>query len=132
MSNISDTVPIPKVDLVFAVSTVAANAQDTFDKIKQAFNNIVIKHGTSSIQYGFIVFGNNAITRLALGERFNDIESLKRLIGVFSRPSGTPNIKKALDLAKKMFSGSRGRPDARKVLVLITDKDSRYSFERLK
>lgn len=122
---LSDAIPIPKIDLVFAVSAVAANAKDTFNKIKEAFNNIIVKLGTSSLHFGFVVFGNTATARLEIGERFNDIESLKRLIGVFSPLSGTPNIKRGLEAAKRLFSGPYARSDAKKVVVLITDKGSR-------
>ena len=120
-----DTMAVPKIDLVFAISSVATNAEKTFTKMKDTIRNIILEYGTDALQYGVIVFGDTPTTRLRLDERFNDISRLNRSISVYSRPRGIPSIKSALEEAKRLFEGRGARPDAKKILVVIIDKSSR-------
>lgn len=49
--------PVPEIDLAFAISATATDADDTFSRIKDTAKFIVNKYGTQKIHYGLLVFG---------------------------------------------------------------------------
>lgn len=48
---------MPEIDLAFAISATASDADDTFLRIKDTTKYIVNKYGTEKIHYGLLVFG---------------------------------------------------------------------------
>ena len=114
--------PIQDVDVVFAISATASDAQQTFSVMREVIKSIFEKHGVDSIRPAIIVFGDEAYVRLNFDEDVTDLNVLKRRIDNLPRNRGTPDLVKALSLAKTVFSGVR--PNARKVLVIISDNRS--------
>lgn len=49
--------PVPEIDLAFAVSATATDANETFNRIKDTAKYIVKKYGTEQIHYALLVFG---------------------------------------------------------------------------
>lgn len=49
--------PVPEIDLAFAVSATATDADETFNRIKDTAKYIVKKYGTEKIHYALLVFG---------------------------------------------------------------------------
>ena len=49
--------PVPEIDLAFAVSATATDADETFNRIKDTAKYIVKKYGTEQIHYALLVFG---------------------------------------------------------------------------
>ena len=54
---IIDESPVPEIDLAFAISATASDAEETFTRIKDTTKYIVNKYGTDKIHYGLLVFG---------------------------------------------------------------------------
>ena len=55
---IIDEPSVPEIDLAFAISATASDADDTFLRIKDTIKYIVNKYGTEKIHgYGLLVFG---------------------------------------------------------------------------
>lgn len=106
--------PIEELDLGFAISAAAIDADDTFGKIKESLRVIIDIYGTGNIRYGIILFGSSSVIAKAFGERYEDDDALKSAILSFQRPSGEPNLKQALRKAKMMFDASTTRPSAKK------------------
>lgn len=49
---------------------------------------------------------------------------IRTYLNSISRPSGDPDLQKALTAAKRLFDQASPRPNAKKVLVVIMDKKS--------
>ena len=94
--------------------------------MQNAAKYIIDDQGLDNIRYSFMVFGSQPSTVVDFNQRINSVDTLKRYIELASLPSGGPDLKKALDESKRVFDNS-GRPDARKVLVVIVDKRSTNS-----
>lgn len=52
-----DEPPVPEIDLAFAISATASDAEETFTRIKDTTKYIVNQYGTDKIHYGLLVFG---------------------------------------------------------------------------
>ena len=52
-----DEPPVPEIDLAFAISATASDADKTFSLVKDTTKYIVNKYGTDKIHYGLLVFG---------------------------------------------------------------------------
>lgn len=90
---------------------------------------MIDRYGTSSIQYAVITFGNVPITRISFNTAFSDDEALKRLVDSVRKSSGAL-LDRALSEAKNFFE-TQGRPNAKKVLVIIADKKSSSSLNNV-
>ena len=90
---------------------------------------MIDRYGTSSIQYAVITFGNVPITKISFSTAFLGDETLKSLIDSVRKSSGAL-LNRALAGAKNFFE-AQGRPNAKKVLVVITDKKSSSSLSNV-
>ena len=118
------TEPIPELDLAFALSASALNADNTFTLLKDAVTSVVDKYGKDKVKYAVIVFGANAETRLNFGDLSVDLDGLKNHIDNIKRPVGQPNLQRALVEADLVFKRERPRENVRRVLVVAMDKNS--------
>ena len=50
--------PVPEIDLAFAVSATATDADETFSRIKDTTKYIVKQYGTEQIHYALLAFGS--------------------------------------------------------------------------
>ena len=83
--------PIPEVDLVFAISA-AADSDRNFQQMKSVVNSIISTYTMEWIRYGVIMFGSDAIVRVNMKAFFPTDGVLKNLIAGLSKPSGTPAL----------------------------------------
>lgn len=111
------------VDLAFAISSNAAGAAETFQKIKDAIDYIVTYYGADRIRYAFITFGSSASEDITFQD-MRTVDELRDEVDLLSRPSGVPNLTEALLKAKDVFSKASDRPEAKKFLVVIMDTKS--------
>lgn len=111
------------VDLAFAISSNAAGAAETFQKIKDAIDYIVTYYGADRIRYAFITFGSSASEDITFQD-MRTVDELRDEVDLLSRPSGVPNLKEALLKAKDVFRKASDRPEAKKFLVVIMDTKS--------
>lgn len=121
MIGFAEVPVIPEIDLAFAISTSAANADKTFTKMKNTVNAIITKYGMVRLRYAIIPFGTSASTALTFQENSPTPEQLKSYINLIPRRSGEPNLKRAFDEVKRVFDRAPSRPNSKKVLVVIVD-----------
>ena len=120
---VSDTREVPSIDLGFALSAAAVDAESTFYKMQDAVDMIIKKYGTDQIRYALMVFGTAPSTIVNFGDNLDQNDLRKSVLEVI-RPVGDPDLKKALEEAQKMFNRAPERPEARRVLVVFIDKKS--------
>ena len=83
---------------------------------------MIDNYGTSSIHYAVITFGNVPNIKIAFNDALVDDKTLLSLVDGAQKSSGAL-LDKALEAAKLLLR-TQGRSDAKKVIVVITDKKS--------
>ena len=121
---ISETAAVPLLDLGFAISASAQDADDTFKLMKEAISSITERYETSKIRYALLTFGATVKREVNFTLDLPDPETLQKALASASQPSGEPDLQRALEEAKMMFKEAPSRPGAKKVLVVIMDKKS--------
>ena len=114
--------PVQHVDVVFAISATASEAQQTFSFMKEVIKIIFERHGVDSIRPAIIVFGDAVSVRLSFNEKISELDELKERIDNLPRNTGTPDLDAVLVEANRLFAGAR--LNAKKVLVIISDDAS--------
>lgn len=123
---------MPKIDLGFAITATTLNADEIFQKMKETIKAIVASYGVGQLRYGLIVFGGDSTTRFNFNNSYTPDE-LSGFIDNIPRRSGGPTLVNAFKGAEKLFLPNQGsRADAKKVLVLMTDKKATDSLEALR
>ena len=117
-----DPPSIPKTDLVFAISANALKSQENFQQMKEIIKSMIDNYGTSSIHYAVITFGNMPNIKISFNDALVDDKTLLSLVDGAQKSSGAL-LDKALEAAILLLR-TQGRSDAKKVIVVITDKKS--------
>ena len=120
-----ETIDSPEIDLVFALSAVASQADETFEKIKTAVNEVIYTFGTKKLRYAVLVYGSTPTTEARFTDSFPDVKSIKQAISNLPRKSGGPAIDRAMVEVRRLFANAR--PSSHKVVVIVTDKRSSSS-----
>ena len=107
---------------MFAISATATDAQQTFSVVKDVIKTIFEKHGVDSMRVAIIVFGDAVSVRLSFDEEVTELDELKERIDNLPRNTGTPDLNAALVEGNRLLAGAR--PNAKKVLVIISDDTS--------
>ena len=115
---------VPMVDLGFALSASAVDAVKNFDKMKSVINSIIDQYSISRVRYGVVVYGDDAKTSIGFQQVFSKSEDLTRYLATIVPASGGSSLEKGLEEGKELFRSRGTRPNARKVLVVFTDKKS--------
>lgn len=92
--------------------------------MKSTIQSIITNYGDDKIQYGLIHYGDFSSTQVKFGTKFPSLENFKLLIDTLPRYSGGRGVNEALDQANQLFKGATARPNAKKVLVVMTDNAS--------
>ena len=121
---ISETAAVPLLDLGFAISASAQDADKTFKLMKEAINSIVKRYESSKIRYALLTFGDTVRREVNFTQGLPDFKALQEALERASQPSGEPDLQRGLEEAKMMFKQAASRPGAKKVLVVIMDKKS--------
>lgn len=127
----SDTRDIPAIDLAFALSAAAVDADDIFDKMKNTVDTIVKLYGVDKIRYALVTFGDKANT-VADFDNDRGKDALRTIVQNVSRPTGEPDVREALEEVEKLFENATPRPGSWKVLVVFIDKKSANSRDDIK
>ena len=131
MRCIADTRDIPDIDLVFALSAAAVDADDTFDKMKDTVDTIIKQYGTDKIRYALMTFGDTPSVIVDFSDGRGK-EALRTTVQQLSRPTGDPDVEKALKEAENLFDNALPRPGSRRILVIFVDKKTPNSRDDLK
>ena len=95
--------------------------------MKEIIDWVISKYGVGKIQYGVVVFGNTPTVKVRFTQPVTE-EQLKNILLTTTPNRGGSNLERALDEVGNLFESSP-RPDAKRVLVLVTDRQSDSSLE---
>jgi len=90
--------------------------------MKEVIKTIFEKHGVDSMRPAIIVFGDAVSVRLSFEEKVTELDDLKERIDNLPRNTGMPDLDAALVEDHGLLAGAR--PNAKKVLVIISDDSS--------
>ena len=92
--------------------------------MKDTVEVIIDEYGTKDSRYSLITCGREASTKIDFTDDFKNTQGFKDAINAVIRPEGTPDLKIALDQAKKVFDSAPPRPGVKKILVVLIDQKS--------
>ena len=115
---------VPLVDLGFALSVSASDASKNFAKMKSVINSIIDQYSISRLKYSVVVYGDDAKTAIDFQQVFPKEEDLKQYLSSVTRATDGSSLDKGLARGQQLFASGGVRPNARKVLVVFTDKKS--------
>ena len=116
---------MPNIDLVFAISATSANSNQSYDLMKNTIKQFIDQYGVDKIHYSLIVYGDSVERVVNFNHTFPPSASdLKAAIDAQLPISRGPFLEGALEEAFNVFNETEGRPDAKKVLVVMTDENS--------
>lgn len=116
------------LDLAFAISANSPfNSEDNFQKMKDIIDWVVNKYGVGKIQYAVVKFGSTPDVQVSFTQPIND-EELRLLVQNSTVKRQGSDLEQALATVKDLFQFSP-RPEAKRVLVLVTDKRSDSTIE---
>ena len=120
------------MDLAFVISTTAVDQDKNFEKTKEIIKETVEKFGLHRVRYSLITFGATPDVKIRFDNVFDTEEELGNLVDNVKTASGDAALGKALEEARYLFAlAEDARPNAMKVLVVITDKRSDSSEEEV-
>lgn len=131
MYCIADTRDIPDIDFVFALSAAAVDAEDIFDKIIDTVDAIIKHYGTDKFRYALMTFGDTPSVVVDFSDGRGK-EALRATVQQLRRPTGEPDVVKALKEAEKLFDNAPPRPGSRKIVVIFVDKKTANTRDDLK
>ena len=79
-SFIAETAALDEIDLVFAISSTAAGAEVTFQRIKDTVKEIMETYKTDKLRYALLAFGRQPITPIQFDLSLPDDETVSWLI----------------------------------------------------
>lgn len=128
---ISDLPAIPEMDIAFAISASTAQADRNYKVIRDTISSVIDQYGIVRTRYAVIVFGKTPTIKVRFTDDFASKGTLKNFVQIIPRTRGDPALAKTLEEAKLLFK-QESRPNAKKILVVITDKKSDDSSEAIK
>ena len=113
------------MDLAFVISTTAVDQGKNFEKTKEIIKETVEKFGLHRVRYSLITFGATPDVKIRFDSVFDSEEQLGKYVDTIQKAFGVAALDKALEEARYLFAlAEDARPNATKVLVVITDKKS--------
>lgn len=127
-----ETLFVPEMDLAFVISTTAVDQDKNFEKTKEIIKETVEKFGLHRVRYSLIAFGATPDVRIRFDNVFDTEEELGKLVDNVKKAMGDAALDKALEEARYLYAlAEDARPNAMKVLVVITDKKSDSTEENV-
>ena len=113
------------MDLAFVISTTAVDQDKNFEKMKEIVKGTVEKFGLFRVRYSLITFGATPDVKIRFDNVFDSEQELGKLIDNVKKALGTAALHKALEETRYLFALAEDtRPNASRVLVVITDRTS--------
>ena len=119
---------IPETDIVFAITATSQKWLNNFKQMKETINAVLDTYSMDVIRVGVIVFGRDTET-IPIQQSLN--KNLESAVGKLFPRFGIPDLDNALKEARRLFKDG-GRSNARKVIVVISDRASDSSYDDLK
>lgn len=115
-------IAVPKVDLMFVVNAQASNS---LSYMKDVIIDVMQNYSTNLIHYAVVMYGDEPSVVLRFSDGVTDSDQLASIVRSAPSVPGDSALDKALQKANYLFNEDEaGRPDARKILVVITDDKS--------
>lgn len=70
--SIIETAKLDEIDLAFAISSAAADADKTFQRMKDTVKKIMQEYKTDKLRYAVMAFGDQTVSPLTFGRTFPD------------------------------------------------------------
>lgn len=120
-----ETIFVPEMDLAFVISTTAVDQDKNFEKTKEIVKKTVHMFGLSRVRYSLITFGETPDVKIRFDNAFDSEEDLGKLVDNVKKALGNAALHKALEEVRYLFAVAEDtRPNAKRVVVVITDKRS--------
>ena len=104
---------------------IGAFSGPTFLTMKNTINQMIDHYGTTNARYSLITIGSDAKTEIAFSDDYNNTQGFKNRVSETKRPLGSPDLKRALDAARRGFAeAASSRPGAKKILIVMIDQKS--------
>lgn len=104
---------------------IGAFSGPTFITMKNTINQMIDHYGTTNARYSLITIGSDAKTEIAFSDDYNNTQGFKNRVSETKRPLGSPDLKRALDAARRGFAEvASSRPGAKKILIVMIDQKS--------
>ena len=121
---------VPKIDLMFVVS---ARASNSLSYMNDVIIDMVQNYSTNLIHYAVVMYGDETSVVLKFSDGVTDPDQLANVVSSAPSLPGDSALDKALEQANQLFNEDEAvRPDARKVLIVITDDKSSGDKEAAK
>ena len=91
---------VPEIDIGFAISASAAEADKNYEVIRGIISATIDQYGILKTRYAVIVFGKTPSVKVRFSDDFMSKDALKYLVQVIPRSRGEPALAKALEEAK--------------------------------
>ena len=110
---------------MFALSATSVSSSLSYELMRNTIKRFIDRYGVNNIHYSIIVYGNQVVRVVNFNRTF-PLSANELKIAIDKQPalSGGPVLINALQEAYRVFKESVGRPGAKKVLVVMTDKNS--------
>lgn len=123
--SVSERIRLPKIDLMFVISSQSSKSSQTFPYMKAILTDIMQNCSTNQIHFAVVLYGNEPSVILRFSDGYTDPDKLVEEISSARNVPGGSALDKALQTAKMIFTEDEAvRPEARKILVIITDEKS--------
>lgn len=104
---------------------LSAQASNSLSYMKDVIADIMQNYSTNLIHYAVVLYGDEPSVLLKFSDGVTDPDQLASLVRSAADVPGGSALDKALQKAKQLFNEDDAvRPDARKILVVITDDES--------
>ena len=112
------------LDLAFVLSATALKSDDNFMKMKSVIHEILNTHGSTSVRYSVITFGDYPSVELDFGNQ-SDPKRIREILQGISKNSDGADLSRALKKARELLQKAAvSRPGAKRILVVAMDKTS--------
>ena len=130
LSYISDF-NVPKMDIAFAISATAFHSDANFKKMTDTVKEFIDRFGVQGrVHYSLLTFGDPPVVHLNFSDKWDNSSALRALIDGIPKPLKGAVLAKALSKAQMLFNPASGvRTDAKKILVVLIDRESDSSAE---
>ena len=121
------------MDLAFVISTTAVDKDKNLEATKEIIKKTVQTFGLSRVRYSLITFGAIPVVKIRFDNVFASEEDLVKIVDNVKKDVGAASLEKALEETRYLFAlAEDARPDAKRVVVVITDKKSDSTEESVR